>query len=101
MSLEESNTDETNAPVVADSSSETRAAARVSFGDVDEVIDSVHIQSPEIQPRSRSRMLSDSRRGVTHTTKISTKNDFDGDAAKFPVWRLKQLAIFRAIKVAR
>src|SRR5687768_17466705 len=29
-------------------------------------------------------------------TKVSTKNPFDGDATKFPAWRIKQLAIFRS-----
>ena len=49
---------ETNIPDISETQpvSEIREAARVSFGDVDEVIDSVHIQPPEIQPRSRSRM---------------------------------------------
>ena len=90
------NTDETSPP--------KPASKRVSFGEGDFTDDSMHIQLPEVQSiGSQSRFVPQHvvKRGVTTTTKISTKNDFDGDASKFPVWRLKQLAIFRSIKVSR
>lgn len=44
--------------------------------------------------------LSSRRSAGTSSVKVSTKNSFDGDAAKFPLWRIKQLAIFRCSGVA-
>ena len=94
MSLELEESDPTTASAAG-------RVPRVSFDAASIAGNPARIDDPAILPGARSAptVSVTPRRGVTTTTKISTKNDFDGDAAKFPVWRLKQLAIFRAIKV--